>query len=101
VLALARGRAHRPLVLIAHRGRGKSAALGIAAARLARDGLRRILVTAPRSGACESLFRHFTLGREAPSPAQVDTGTLPDILRFTPPRCALRDPPRGGPGPGG
>lgn len=85
VVALARGRAHRPLVLIAHRGRGKSAALGIAAARLARDGLRRILVTAPRAGACEALFRHFALGLEAPSLAQGDTGSLAGTLRFIPP----------------
>ncbi len=61
LLQLARGRARRPLVLTAHRGRGKSAALGIAAARLAQAGARRILVTAPRRAACEALFRHAAL----------------------------------------
>ncbi|MGE5152952.1 MAG: GNAT family N-acetyltransferase, partial [Bdellovibrio bacteriovorus] len=65
ILHLARGRAHRPLVLTAHRGRGKSAALGMAAARLVAAGCRSILVTAPRLDACESLFRHFDLTRAA------------------------------------
>jgi tRNA(Met) cytidine acetyltransferase len=65
------GHRRRPLVLVADRGRGKTAALGIAAARLLRgashgqspaahDSPRalRILVTAPRLAAVEPLFRH-------------------------------------------
>lgn len=97
ILRLAHGRAHRPLVLTAHRGRGKSAALGIAAARLARDGLPRILVTAPRSSACATLFHHFalTLGAVAPPPEDPDppTGALrfiaPDELCETRPAADL------------
>ncbi|MBK1721970.1 tRNA(Met) cytidine acetyltransferase TmcA [Thiocystis violacea] len=58
VLKTARGRARRPLVLKAHRGRGKSAALGLAAGQLLSTGARRILVTAPSQAAVESLFRH-------------------------------------------
>lgn len=58
ILALARGRAHRPLVIRADRGRGKSAALGLAAAQLARAGHCRILVTAPRRAATATLFQH-------------------------------------------
>ncbi len=61
ILHTARGRAHRPLVLIAHRGRGKSAALGIAAGRLMAAGAAGILVTAPRRGACDALFHHAGL----------------------------------------
>jgi len=52
------GHRHRPLVLTADRGRGKSAAFGIAAARLLRRGCRRILVTAPRAEAVGTLFAH-------------------------------------------
>ncbi|MGB5833670.1 MAG: GNAT family N-acetyltransferase, partial [Thiohalocapsa sp.] len=58
VLKVARGRARRPLVLSADRGRGKSAALGIAAARLAADANRRIIVTAPRRSAARAIFEH-------------------------------------------
>lgn len=48
----------RPVVLTSDRGRGKSAALGIAAGRLLQSGTGRILVTAPRLAACEALFEH-------------------------------------------
>lgn len=70
---LARSRARRPLVLTADRGRGKSAALGIAAARLLAERPRQILVTAPRRSAAAALFAHA--GAEA----------KPDNLRFIPP----------------
>lgn len=57
--SVVRGRRRRPLVLIAHRGRGKSAALGIAAARLLRAGrVTRVVVTAARREALHTLFRH-------------------------------------------
>ena len=48
LLRAARGHRHRPAVLISDRGRGKSAALGIAAARLLRRGAQRIILTGPR-----------------------------------------------------
>lgn len=52
------GRARRPVVLTSDRGRGKSAALGIAAAALIREGLTRIVVTGPRLQAVERVFEH-------------------------------------------
>ncbi len=55
---VAEGRPRRPVALIADRGRGKSAALGIAAANLLQRHPRRIVVTAPGRGAVEALFRH-------------------------------------------
>jgi tRNA(Met) cytidine acetyltransferase len=55
---VAQGHRHRPLVLVSDRGRGKSAALGLAAARLLREGGRRIVVTAPRLAAVTPLFDH-------------------------------------------
>jgi tRNA(Met) cytidine acetyltransferase len=55
---VAQGHRHRPLVLVSDRGRGKSAALGLAAARLLQQGLRRIVVTAPRLAAVSALFDH-------------------------------------------
>ena len=49
---------HRPVVLVSDRGRGKSSALGIAAARLllATQLPIKIIVTAPRPDAVEAVF---------------------------------------------
>ncbi len=58
VLRVARGHRRRPLVLTADRGRGKSAALGLAAGELLRDGVSRVVVTAPRRAAVDAVFRH-------------------------------------------
>ena len=55
---VAHGHRRRPLVLTSDRGRGKSAALGIAAARLLQQGTTHVLVTAPRLAAVEQLFAH-------------------------------------------
>ncbi|MFC2992750.1 tRNA(Met) cytidine acetyltransferase TmcA [Halomonas tibetensis] len=59
VVRLVRQRRRRPLVITADRGRGKSAALGIACARLLAAGEAEILVTAPRPAAVESLFQRI------------------------------------------
>ncbi|MDZ7868279.1 MAG: GNAT family N-acetyltransferase [Rheinheimera sp.] len=50
---LLQGHRHRPLVLSAHRGRGKSAALGIAAAQLQQAGKTRLIITAPQPAAAQ------------------------------------------------
>ncbi|MBL1276824.1 MAG: tRNA(Met) cytidine acetyltransferase [Ectothiorhodospiraceae bacterium] len=59
------GHRRRPLVLVADRGRGKSAALGIAAAQRVTDCVNNpkgrdlyIIVTAPRLAAVGCLFHH-------------------------------------------
>jgi tRNA(Met) cytidine acetyltransferase len=86
ILAVAHGRARRPLVIRAHRGRGKSAALGLAAGRLLGERPLRILVTAPRRSAADALFKHSAavLGVHARTSApDVETGTTPDLT--TPP----------------
>ncbi|MGO1394318.1 MAG: tRNA(Met) cytidine acetyltransferase TmcA [Halomonas sp.] len=46
----------RPLVMTADRGRGKSAALGIACARLLTHKTSRVILTAPRLSAVDSVF---------------------------------------------
>lgn len=46
----------RPLVITADRGRGKSAALGIACARLLMKKAQRVVLTAPRLSSVESVF---------------------------------------------
>ena len=46
----------RPLVITADRGRGKSAALGIACARLLTHKVQRVVLTAPRLSSVASVF---------------------------------------------
>ena len=53
------GQRRRPVVLLAHRGRGKSAALGLAAARLLASGrVGRVAVTGPHLQAVAAVLRH-------------------------------------------
>lgn len=52
------GHRRRPVVLLSDRGRGKSAAFGLAAAQCLENGLRQIIVTAPTVAATEALFSH-------------------------------------------
>ena len=52
------GHRRRPLVITSDRGRGKSSALGMAAAQLLQEGVERVVVTAPRIDAVEPLFNH-------------------------------------------
>ena len=59
VSRLTRMRRRRPVVLVADRGRGKSAALGIAAARRLRQGERRLWITASSLVAVEAVFERL------------------------------------------
>lgn len=76
------GHRRRPLVLTANRGRGKSAALGIAAKELIESGVKKILICAPNKQATTTLFKHAgTSGRI--------TFIAPDLLLRTKPECDL------------
>ena len=52
------GHRRRPLLLTAHRGRGKSAALGIAAAQLQQQGKQKLIITAPNPAAAAVALQH-------------------------------------------
>ncbi|MCC5796960.1 MAG: tRNA(Met) cytidine acetyltransferase [Methylophaga sp.] len=52
------GHRRRPLVMTADRGRGKSAALGMAAAQLMQQGRKLIGLTAPSKISVASVFKH-------------------------------------------
>ncbi|MCL7744409.1 GNAT family N-acetyltransferase [Guyparkeria hydrothermalis] len=95
ILAVANGRPRRPLVLRSHRGRGKSSALGIAAARTLQMGLGDVLVTAPRREAARPLFERAAellgVGMDA-------NGAIPlgeHQLRFVPPDVLIEQGPSG------
>ncbi|EAR20995.1 hypothetical protein NB231_07492 [Nitrococcus mobilis Nb-231] len=88
----ARGHRHRPVVLTSDRGRGKSAALGIAAARLLRAGYTQIIVTAPSLASAATVFTH---ARCLMPDAHAARGYLSDgrgRLEFMAPDALLRRP---------
>lgn len=58
IIKTALGHRHRPFVLSADRGRGKSSALGIAAASLIQNNNKKIIITAPTVKTVEQVFRH-------------------------------------------
>lgn len=58
IVHVVEGHRRRPLVITADRGRGKSSALGIAAADLLRRGNQQIIATGPRYSATEKIFEH-------------------------------------------
>lgn len=96
LVAFGLGRRRRPLVVTADRGRGKSAALGMAAAQLLQQGRRQVLVTAPSRDNANAVFEHAreSLGAEV---LNASTGCIETVsgaqLRFVPVRDLLRERP--------
>jgi tRNA(Met) cytidine acetyltransferase len=92
IVRVASGHRRRPLVLTADRGRGKSAALGMAAAQLLLAGKKNIIVTAPRVDAVAAVFHHagqLLSTRRKKNILQTENGSL----RFIPPDELLREKP--------
>lgn len=93
IIHVVSGHRKRPVVLTSDRGRGKSAALGIAAAQLIENGVNRIIVTAPRLDAVEPLFEN---GARLLSGARLTRGELDygdASVKFYPPDQLLADRP--------
>jgi tRNA(Met) cytidine acetyltransferase len=82
LIRVATGHRRRPVVLTSDRGRGKTAAFGIAAARLIDQGRRRIVLTAPRRDAVAAVFEHAE--RLSPGAGKQ--------LRFVPPDELVQHP---------
>jgi tRNA(Met) cytidine acetyltransferase len=99
IVKLASGHSHRRrhIVLTSDRGRGKSAALGIAAARLLRRGFDHIIVTGPSLDAVAPVFEqaHRLLPDAHASRAAIHLGqrymefASPDALAFAARRAGL------------
>jgi len=79
---VALGHRNRPLVIYADRGRGKSSALGLAAAKLHQQHNYKIIITAPSRRACESAFQHY---EKAVSNINNVEQANADLLVFMPP----------------
>ncbi len=77
------GHRRRPLVLTAHRGRGKSGALGLAAAQLAQQGKTDILLTGPSPVAVQTAFL-IAAGLLNQSYQQGQNQLLNGAIRFVP-----------------
>ncbi|MCF8015434.1 MAG: GNAT family N-acetyltransferase, partial [Chromatiaceae bacterium] len=95
ICTLAAGRARRPLVLTADRGRGKSAALGIAAGRLIAQHRLQIIVSAPRRSAVDTLFEHAHAAFKQTNTTQAleSAAELEHLLRFQAPDTVLATTP--------
>lgn len=94
ILKVATGHSKRPLVMTADRGRGKSAALGIAAAQLLQQG-KRILVTAPSFEAVYTVFYHAAMYLNVCWQQQFtlmhEQGMLTGVLHYQAPDELCRD----------
>lgn len=62
IVNVVKGHRRRPLVITSDRGRGKTTALGVACVELIKQGVRKVLVTAPRLDAVQPLFQHAAEG---------------------------------------
>ncbi|WP_420555119.1 tRNA(Met) cytidine acetyltransferase TmcA [Neptuniibacter marinus] len=84
-------RGRRPAVLTADRGRGKSAALGIAAAQLSGLDYKQVLITAPDYAAVDEVFSraHQLLPDYQYSKGLMQNGD--HQIRFLEPELALRE----------
>lgn len=97
ILHVVHGHRRRPLVITANRGRGKSAALGIAAATLLQQDVDRIIVTGPRLSSTAMIFKHaqkmLPEARYTPGKLVSHSGCLeylaPDVLCREAPKCSL------------
>ncbi|MEH6354425.1 MAG: GNAT family N-acetyltransferase [Marinobacter sp.] len=90
------GRRRRPMVITADRGRGKSAALGLAAAELLLQGRQQVLLTAPSAEQVATVMAHARehLGAQLQSQAATElTTTGGASLTFLLPQQLLADKP--------
>ena len=89
IIKTVNGHRRRPLVITANRGRGKSSALGIAAATLINQGLTKILVCAPNKQSVATLYKHAKLTLTNPDDLHLIQFIAPDALYIEQTTCDL------------
>ncbi|MCU7920726.1 MAG: GNAT family N-acetyltransferase [Candidatus Thiodiazotropha sp. (ex Epidulcina cf. delphinae)] len=94
IVHVVKGHRKRPLVLTSDRGRGKSSALGIAAAQLISDGYKHILVTGPRQGAVSTLFQQAANCLPGANISRLTLRRDGATLRYSAPDHLLSDSPK-------
>lgn len=62
IINVVKGHRNRPLVITSDRGRGKSAALGLAAAELTKQAIDNIIICAPSKKTADIVFKHAEFG---------------------------------------
>lgn len=88
IIKVVTGHRRRPIVITSDRGRGKSAALGIAAAKLAEQGTQNIVICAPSKKTAEMVFKHAELSLEKDNKNNL-TFYSPDELHQKRPKADL------------
>ncbi len=91
IFKVSQGHRRRPLVITSDRGRGKTTALGIAAAQLMNKGVDHIIVTAPRRDALCLLFDHAASLLPDCKVSREQIKTTTSKLEFLPPDELIRN----------
>ncbi len=78
------GHRHRPLVIKANRGRGKSSSLGLAAAKLYCTAKHNMIISAPNKMACEAAFHHYKMEIERHYNDKDDIQNALNAFKFIP-----------------
>ncbi len=91
IIKVSKGHRRRPLVITSDRGRGKSAALGIAAAQLMEDDIDHIIITAPRLDATSITFDHASKLLPTVKTSRGQLKTENSTLEFLPPDELIRN----------
>ena len=81
---VALGHRHRPLVIKANRGRGKSSAIGLAAAQLFIETQQMMLITAPSKQTCAAAFKHYKVAIEDHYKTPEDIDAALNAFEFIP-----------------
>ncbi len=91
IIKVVAGHRRRPLVITSDRGRGKSAALGIAAAELAKQGVKNIIICAPSKKTAAIVFKHAAFNYEGFDEESESNLTFysPDELQLQKPKADL------------